>query len=99
MVCDNIGDHLIGNVYAKFFNEDNAADAIKSLNGRFYGGRTIAVEFSPVTDFREAKCRQYNDGSCERGGYCNFMHVKHVSKSFKKSLMRQMYDDNPEYKV
>ena len=24
IVCDNFGDHLIGNVYAKFNNEDDA---------------------------------------------------------------------------
>ena len=87
-VCDNIGDHLIGNVYAKFVKEDAADRAMKALNGRFYAGRVIMAEFCPVTDFREAKCRQYNDGSCERGGYCNFMHLKHVSKKFKRSLFR-----------
>jgi len=27
------------------------------------------VEFSPVTDFREATCRQYEENTCTRGGY------------------------------
>jgi hypothetical protein len=27
-------------------------------------GRMIEVEFSPVTDFREARCRQFVDGQC-----------------------------------
>ena len=31
------------------------------------------------------------------GGYCNFMHLKYVSRSFKKSLMRQMYEEHPDY--
>jgi len=61
-VADNIGDHMIGNVYTKFITEEQAKLAMQGLNGRFYSGRTIMCEYSPVTDFREAKCRQYNDG-------------------------------------
>jgi len=30
----------------------------------FVLGRLVAPEFSPVTDFREARCRQYDEGSC-----------------------------------
>lgn len=26
-----------------------------------------------MTDFREATCRQYEEQTCSRGGYCNFM--------------------------
>mmetsp|Transcript_29713 Transcript_29713/g.21479 ORF Transcript_29713/g.21479 Transcript_29713/m.21479 type:complete len:162 (+) Transcript_29713:109-594(+) len=61
-VADNIGDHMIGNVYTKFVTEEQAKAAMQGLNGRFYAGRTIMCEYSPVSDFREAKCRQYNDG-------------------------------------
>lgn len=32
---------------------------MKGLNGRYYAKQVISAEFSPVTDFREAKCRQY----------------------------------------
>lgn len=53
-VCDNLGDHMVGNVYAKFSDEEDAADALNVLNGRYYDGRKLEVEFSPVTDFREA---------------------------------------------
>ena len=31
--------------------------AIKKLNGRYFSGRPLMPEFSPVTDFREAVCR------------------------------------------
>ena len=65
-VCDNLGDHLIGNVYVKFRSEEDAESAIKSLSGRYYGNKPINAEFSPVTDFRESRCRQYDDGSCGR---------------------------------
>ena len=95
VVADNIGDHLIGTVYVKYITEEQAKGCHDGLNGRFYAGKVIVAEYSPVTDFREAKCRQYNEGSCDRkwftliigllgGGYCNFMHPKHVSRDLKR---------------
>uniref|UniRef100_A0A1I8GU32 U2 small nuclear RNA auxiliary factor 1 n=1 Tax=Macrostomum lignano TaxID=282301 RepID=A0A1I8GU32_9PLAT len=56
-VCDNLGDHLVGNVY-----------------------------LTPVTDFREACCRQYEMGECTRGGFCNFMHLKPISRDLRRRL-------------
>ncbi|KAI6649442.1 Splicing factor U2AF 35 kDa subunit-like isoform X2 [Oopsacas minuta] len=84
-VCDNIGDHLIGNVYVKFRKEEDAEKAVLSLNNRWFNGQPIRAEFSPVTDFREACCRLYETGDCTRGGYCGFVHFKPISKylSFK----------------
>lgn len=97
VVCDNIGDHIIGSVYVKFYDENDAERAMKSLSGRYYAGKLIMPEYSPVTNFRDAKCRQYEEGSCSRGGYCNFMHLKYVSRRFKKSLVTQMYEEHPEF--
>lgn len=37
-VCDNVGDHLIGNVYARFDWEDEAQMAVEALNKRWYAG-------------------------------------------------------------
>ena len=91
-VCDNLGDHMVGHVYCKFFDEEEAADALNVLNGRYYDGRKMEVEFSPVTDFREAKCRDYDEGGCSRGGFCNFMHVKPVPMP----LIRSMEEDVEE---
>jgi len=96
-ICDNLGDHIIGNVVVKFRNEEEGQKAYNSLNGRFYNGKPIVVEFSPILDFQEAKCKQYEEGSCGRGAYCNFMHIKYISKKFKNSLYDQMYDEHPEY--
>ena len=91
-VCDNLGDHLVGNVYIKFKYETDAEAAVKALNNRWFGGRPVYAELSPVTDFREACCRcsndstrrfyifpkfrQYEMGECTRAGFCNFMHLK-----------------------
>jgi splicing factor U2AF 35 kDa subunit len=72
-VCDNVGDHLIGNVYARYKYEEDAQRALDALNSRWYAARPVYAELSPVTDFREACCRQNSEGQCTRGGFCNFM--------------------------
>jgi len=85
-VCDNLGDHMLGHVYCKFMDEEDAADALNVMNGRYYDGKKMEVEFSPVTDFREARCRDFDEGSCARGGFCNFMHIKPVPLCLIRSL-------------
>ncbi|CAL9068995.1 unnamed protein product [Musa banksii] len=40
-VCDNLADHLVGNVYAKFRDEDDAANILVNLKGRYYDGGLI----------------------------------------------------------
>lgn len=85
-VCDNLGDHLIGNVYVKFRTEEDAEKAVECLNNRWFAGKPVYAELSTVTDFREAACRQYEIGTCERAGQCNFMHIKQVSDKLKRHL-------------
>ena len=91
-ICDNLGDHMVGHVYAKFSDEEEAADALNVMNGRFYDGRKMEVEFSPVTDFREARCRDFDEETCRRGGFCNFLHIKPVPMC----LIRDMEEDAEE---
>lgn len=79
---------MLGNVYVKFGDEDDAEGARSSLAGRYYAGRQLTCEFCPVTDFREARCRQFDEGSCARGGFCNFMHVREPSRELRKHLER-----------
>jgi splicing factor U2AF 35 kDa subunit len=71
-VCDNVGDHLIGNVYARYEWEDEAQTAVEALNKRWYAGRPLFSELSPVTDFREACCRQNDMGE----SFIFFLRVK-----------------------
>lgn len=111
-VCDNLGDHLVGNVYIKFHREEDAEKAVSELNNRWFGGRPVYAELSPVTDFREACCRQYEMGyvtyqhfllkillkivkiiinfllfrECTRSGFCNFMHLKPISRDLRRYL-------------
>ena len=92
-VCANLGDHMIGNVYVKYEEEEMAEKALNALNGRFYAGRLIMAEYSPVTDFRESRCRQYEESSCKYGGHCNFMHIKRPSRDVCKRLgLRTTYE-------
>jgi splicing factor U2AF subunit len=37
-VCDNVGDHLLGNVYARYEWEAEAQKAVDALNNRWYAG-------------------------------------------------------------
>lgn len=94
-VCDNLADHMIGNVFVQFKEEDQAAAALQALQGRFYYNSPIIADFSPVTDFREATCRQFEENNCNRGGYCNFMHVKLIGRD----LRRKLYGRYRRYRV
>lgn len=66
-ICDNLSEHLAGNTYVKFRYEEDAEKACQDLNNRWFGGRPVWAELSPVTDFHEACCRQYQMGECPRG--------------------------------
>eukprot|EP01156_Anaeramoeba_ignava_P022155 Anaeramoba_ignava/c20294_g1_i2.p2 GENE.c20294_g1_i2~~c20294_g1_i2.p2 ORF type:complete len:196 (+),score=46.80 c20294_g1_i2:47-589(+) len=78
MVTDNLAPHLLGHVFVRYITEDDAEKAYKSLQGRFYNSIPLKPEYSPVADFRDARCKQYdneNEG-CQRGDFCNFLHVR-----------------------
>jgi len=90
-VLENLGDHMFGNVYVKFNEEEMAEKCLKAMSGRYYAGRLIMPEYSSVTDFREARCRQFEESQCARGGYCNFMHLKRVPRNLKKLLRKKSH--------
>lgn len=85
-VCENLGDHLVGNVYIKFYKEEDCEKAAEAVNDRWFAQQPVLAELSPVTNFREACCRDYEMGECTRGGFCNFMHLKPISKDLRKKL-------------
>lgn len=90
-VCDNIAEHMLGNVYVKYSLEEEALKALRALKGRFYAGRVLTPEFSPVTDFKEARCKQFEQTTCERGGNCNFMHLKRISSDLGYELFGERF--------
>ncbi|KAL5707325.1 hypothetical protein ACHQM5_025384 [Ranunculus cassubicifolius] len=81
-VCDNFAEHMIGNVYVMFKEEQQAAAALEVFRRRAYCGRPIVVEFSPVRDFGRALCK---DNKCIRK-YCKYMHVKKIGRGMSKKL-------------
>lgn len=90
-ICDNLSEHLAGNTYVKFRYEEDSEKACQELNNRWFNGKPIYAELSPVTDFHEACCRQYQMGECPRGGFCNFMHLKPISNSLRRKLYSVKY--------
>ena len=85
-VMENLGDHMIGCVYAKYEDEEDAEKCLNAMNGRYYAGRKLEAEYTSVTDFREARCRSYDESICDRGSFCNFMHVRGPCKALRKYL-------------
>ncbi|GMM29572.1 hypothetical protein DAMA08_023170 [Martiniozyma asiatica (nom. inval.)] len=81
-ICGNKNQHLTGNVYVKFATEEAAQKCYSECNTRWYDGRPLFCEFSPVVEFDRASCKDFMlSGSCERGHLCNFWHLKMPSKS------------------
>lgn len=98
-VVDNLSDHMIGNVYVKMYDEEMAADALSIMNGRYYDGRVLQLEFSPVSDFREARCRAHEEGECDRGSMsCNFLHIKPIPESLVRSLEEEAEQERRDEK-
>lgn len=80
-LCQSIDQLFIS---FQFRHEEDAEKGAKDLNNRWFGGRPVYAELSPVTDFREACCRQYEMGECTRSGFCNFMHLKPISRELRR---------------
>ncbi|CAD5196284.1 unnamed protein product [Musa acuminata subsp. malaccensis] len=72
--------NLVGNVYVKFRDEDDAANILVNLKGRYYDGGLIFMCFiSCLMHFVSSTCRQHKDNACNQGGFCNFIHFKQIS--------------------
>ena len=97
-IVDNLSPHLIGNVYAKFFDEKAASNAFDNLQGKYYHSDLVVEEYCPIINPKDGKCYKFEDGLCNKGPYCNFLHFKDISKSLIKSLKDEMYEIHPEYR-
>lgn len=74
-VCRNLEPHLRGNVYVQYSSEEEAQRALTMLNGRYYAGRPVSCEFSPVDRWKSAVCGLFFRRACPKGRACNFLHV------------------------
>ncbi|KAI9594701.1 hypothetical protein BDF19DRAFT_444575 [Syncephalis fuscata] len=55
-VCRNEVDHLRGNVYIEYNEEEDAARAVRQLRGRWYAGKRLFPELIHLTSWQEAIC-------------------------------------------
>ena len=85
-IVDNIGDHLLGSVFARLKSERDAEYVKQKFIS--FRGQPVNAEFSPVIDFQDSRCTQFEDGKCARGGFCNFLHWKHIPRAVKKRTQR-----------
>ena len=97
-VVDNLGDHLIGNVYARFNDESSASKAFNALAGKYYNSQLVEEEYCPIINIRDCRCKKFAQGICKRGAFCNFLHLKEVNRELIRSLKEEMYENHPEYK-
>lgn len=90
-ISDNTCDHLVGNVYIKYFREQDATEALIGINDRFFNGREIKAFLTPANNFSDAKCNKYHDISarrfgCDRKGDCNFLHLLRINEELVRIL-------------
>ncbi|XP_026076973.1 U2 small nuclear ribonucleoprotein auxiliary factor 35 kDa subunit-related protein 2 [Carassius auratus] len=74
-VSCNFEPHLRGNVYVQYDTEEQCREAFMMFNGRWYAGRQLQCEFSPVTRWKTAICGLFDRRKCPKGKHCNFLHV------------------------
>jgi splicing factor U2AF subunit len=87
-VCENEAPHLRGNAYARFADEEDARAALEAVRNRWFGGRRVYAEYSPVVDFVSARCRQHDRRRCDRkAGECNFLHLRRLPGSVSRTLV------------
>lgn len=90
-VVSNLGDHLLGNVYVRFEDPAIAAHVVKELQEKKWSMNGIIVlpELSPVTNFSDACCKEDLEGTCGRGGQCNYLHIMKVSRKTMEKLEKE----------
>ncbi|KAM9397247.1 uncharacterized protein zrsr2 isoform 2-T2 [Salvelinus alpinus] len=74
-VSCNFEPHLRGNVYVQFDKEEQCREGFMMFNGRWYAGKQLQCEFSPVTRWKTAICGLFDRQKCPKGKHCNFLHV------------------------
>lgn len=58
-VCCNHEAHLRGNVYVEYSTRREAIKCFKALQGRWYGGKQLNVEFCNIESWNSAICGRY----------------------------------------
>ncbi|XP_055304850.1 U2 small nuclear ribonucleoprotein auxiliary factor 35 kDa subunit-related protein 2 [Sitodiplosis mosellana] len=74
VVSTNYNPHLRGQVFVEYTSERNALKAQRKMNGRYYAGRMLNVEFCTVL-WEKAVCGSWLKDRCVRGQNCGFYHI------------------------
>ncbi|XP_057653410.1 U2 small nuclear ribonucleoprotein auxiliary factor 35 kDa subunit-related protein 2 [Diorhabda carinulata] len=74
ITCCNHEAHLRGNVFVKFCSTHAALKCFRALNGRWYGGKQLSVQFCNVPNWKSAVCGVHFSNRCPKGNSCNFLH-------------------------
>ncbi|XP_004089246.1 splicing factor U2AF 26 kDa subunit isoform X2 [Nomascus leucogenys] len=69
-VCDNLGDHLVGNVYVKFRREEDAERAVAELSNRWFNGQAVHGNVPEVASATSCICDPFprTSGGSSMGG-------------------------------
>lgn len=59
-VCSNREPHLRGNVYVEYTTPREAIKCYRMLQGRWYGGKRLNVEFCDIESWKSAICGNFN---------------------------------------
>lgn len=86
-ICSNSGPHLSGNLYIKYLNEKMAKEALEKSKNFYFLGERIVGDYSPVLDFSEARCLQFENNCCIKNNNCNFIHNFKHSKNIADNLI------------
>ena len=99
VVSSNLCDHLAGNVLVTYESLDDAINAFTNLRGRYYAGRPIDAQFSPVASLDTAVCRQFKEGNCPHDTRCNFIHPIYPSQMVAEEcpLTKYVKRERPQY--
>ena len=84
LVLSNQAPHLRGTVYMRLASAEDATAAIAALQDES-AGPSIYAEPCAI-DFREARCKVFEEGQCTRGAFCNFLHVRELPPSIQRRL-------------
>ena len=97
VIASNLCDHLVGNVLVIYESIEDAVNALTNLRGRYYAGRPIDAQFSPVTSLDTAICRQFKEGNCPHDTKCNFIHPLYPSPQVAAECPLTKYDNTNQY--
>ncbi|CAG9854925.1 unnamed protein product [Phyllotreta striolata] len=95
VTCCNKESHLRGNVFIEFHSTQAALKCYRGLNGRWYAGRQISVQFVNIPSWNSAVCGVHFSNRCPKGSSCNFLHTfRNPGNSF--SVYNKMKKDTEQ---